>query len=130
MKLKSFSLQELLVVLVIIGILVMLALPSLLPKITEAKAQEAKLQLKHLYTLQQTYFYTHSKYAQNIVDLGFEQNKLVTEGGSANYIIEIREATNNQFFAEATAVTDFDGDGQFNVWQINQEMELIEMVKD
>lgn len=77
-KVKSFSLQELLVVLVIIGILVMLALPSLLPKITEAKAQEAKIQLKHLYTLQKTHFYTYSKYSDDPLQLGFEQSKLVT----------------------------------------------------
>ena len=86
-KLKAFTLNELLVVLIIIGILVLLALPSLLPLITKAKATEAKLQLDHVATLQQTHFYTYSKYSEDLDEIGFEQQSLVTEDGNANYII-------------------------------------------
>lgn len=39
---NAFSLPELLVVLVIIGILVLVALPNLMPLISRAKATEAK----------------------------------------------------------------------------------------
>lgn len=48
MKVIAFTLHELLVVLVIIGILVLLALPRLMPLITRTKSTEAQLQLKHL----------------------------------------------------------------------------------
>lgn len=34
------------------------------------------------------------------------------------------------FRATATAVVDFDGDGTYNVWEINQDKELKETVKD
>lgn len=128
--LPAFTLTELLVVLVIIGILVLLALPNLMPKISEAKAQEAKLQLKHIHTLEKSYFYMNSKYSPTPEDIGFEQAKLTTDGGNANYKIEIVEATNNSFKARATAITDFDGDGQFNIWEVDHEMKLKETVKD
>lgn len=40
-RLKAFSMPELLVVLVIIGILVLIALPNLMPLISKAKSVEA-----------------------------------------------------------------------------------------
>lgn len=129
-KLKAFSLTELLVALVIMGILILLALPELMPLITKAKSTEAQVQLNHLYTLEKSYFYLNSKYTQTIDDIGFEQSKLVTENGKANYKIEVIEASTNSFKAIATAVVDFDGDGVFNVWEIDQNQNLKETTKD
>lgn len=43
--LRAFSLTELLVVLVIIGILVLVAMPNLMPLISRAKATEALLEI-------------------------------------------------------------------------------------
>lgn len=43
--LRAFSLTELLVVLVIIGILVLVAMPNLMPLISKAKATEALLEI-------------------------------------------------------------------------------------
>lgn len=129
-RISSFSLTELLIVLAIIGILILVALPNLMPKIAEAKAQEAKLQLKHIHTLEKTFFYVHSKYANDFNDLGFEHSKLVTEGGQANYQIEIVEHSNTGFLARATAVVDFDGDGQYNIWEVDQDLQLKEVIKD
>ena len=53
----AFSLPELLVVLVIIGILVLIALPNLMPLISKAKSTEAQQQLVFLHTLQKSHFY-------------------------------------------------------------------------
>lgn len=130
LKLKAFTLNELLVVLIIVGVLVLLALPNLLPLITKAKSTEAKLQLQHVHMMQQTYFYEYSRYADNLNDIDIEQNSLVTEGGDANYLIEIVSASEAGFLARATAVVDFDKDGQFNVWEINQDKQLTEITKD
>lgn len=129
-QLRAFSLPELLVVLVIIGILVLIALPNLMPLISRAKATEAQQQLTYLHTLQKSNFYTYSRYSESLEELGFEQSKLVTDGGQANYYIEIIEASEYSFRARATAVVDFDGDGVYNVWEINQNKELKETVKD
>jgi type IV pilus assembly protein PilE len=129
-RLSAFTLTELLVVLVIIGILVLLALPKLMPLISKAKSTEAQIALGHLHTLEKSYFYMKSKYSAGIEEIGFEQEKLVTENGSANYKIEIIEASATGFKARATAVVDFNGDGKFDVWEIDQDKNLVEVTKD
>ncbi|MGG5902623.1 prepilin-type N-terminal cleavage/methylation domain-containing protein [Sphingobacterium daejeonense] len=131
-KVKGYTLTEILVVLLIIGILVLLVLPNLLPLITKAKSTEAKMQLQHVQTLQKNYFYEKSKYTSDIQEIGFIQEKLVSDGedGKANYKIEIIEADNKGFLARATSVVDFDGDGVFNVWEIDQDKNLKEVTAD
>ena len=129
-RLPAFSLPALLVVLVIIGILVLIALPNLMPLISRAKSTEAQQQLVFLHTLEKNNFYTYSKYSSSVEELGFEQQPLVTDGGHANYRIEIVEASERGFRATATAVVDFDGDGEYNVWEIDEDKNLRETVKD
>ena len=129
-RIPAFTLTELLVVLLIIGILVLLALPKLMPLISKAKSTEAQLQLGHIQTLEKSFFYLKSKYSTSFEEISFEAEKLVTEGGSANYRIDIIEASTTGFKARATAVVDFDGDGKFNVWEIDQDKNLIEVTKD
>ena len=129
-KLAAFSLPELLVVLVIIGILVLVALPNLMPLISRAKATEAQQQLAFLHSLEKSHFYTYSRYSDSLDELGFEQAALVTDGGAANYRIEIVEATDEGFKAQAVSVVDFDKDGVFNVWEIDQDKNLKETVED
>lgn len=129
-RLPAFTLTEVLVVLVIVGILVLLALPNLMPLISKAKETEAKLQLKQIYTLEKTYFMEHSKYSNNMEAIDYAHQKLSDEGGSANYRIEIVEASTTTFKAKATAIADFDGDGKFNVWEIDQDEKLEEVIPD
>ena len=97
--LGAFLLTELLVVLVIIGILVLVAMPNLMPLISRAKATEAQQQLTFLHSLEKSYFYTYSRYSSDLEELGFEQAALVTDGGNANYRIEVVEAGENGFKA-------------------------------
>ncbi len=130
MRVGAYNLQEVLVVLVIIGILLLLALPNLMPLISKAKSTEAQLQLKALYNAQTMHRYMHSKYSLDIAQLDFEAPKTVNENGQSNYQYEVLSATNNSFKARATAITDFDGDGVFNVWEIDQDGAPKQIVKD
>ena len=129
-KTDAFNLQELLVVLVIIGILILIALPNLMPLIARARRVEAKQQLKHIYNMQRNYFYMNSKYSDDFNVVDFIPPKNINQGGTANYNYEIMQASNNSFKARATAITDFDGDGVFNVWEIDQDNNLVEVVSD
>jgi type IV pilus assembly protein PilE len=118
-RVQAHTLTEILVVLVIIGTLVLLALPNLLPAVNKAKKLEAKQQLAYVKTLEKNYFYERSEYSKDLNELGFIQEKVSTESkdGKANYRIEITNATNTAFTARATAVKDFSGAGKFNVWE-------------
>lgn len=129
-KLPAYNLQEILVVLVIIGILLLLALPNLMPLISKAKSTEAQLQLNHIYNLQTTHRYMHSKYSLDLSEIDYEPEKTVINNGRANYEYEVLSATNNSFIARATAITDFDGDGVFNVWEINESGAPKQLIKD
>ena len=129
-RVSGMTLIELLLVLALIGILLSMAVPKLMPLIGRTKSLEAQMQLKHILSLEKNYFYINSKYTTNLDDIDFEQSKLVTQDGKANYKIEIVEATNRSFVAKAISVTDFDQDGQLNVWQVNQDEEIKEITKD
>jgi len=129
-KLDAFTLTELLIVLVIIGILVLIAVPNLMPQISKTRSVEAQQALKTVHMLQKTYFMANAKYSQDLTSIDYEPNKLESEGGDAHYSIEIVEAGPTTFLARASAVTDFDGDGELNVWEIDQDKKLKEVTKD
>jgi len=127
---EGFSLTELLVVIVVIGVLILLALPKFSSVVTKAKETEAKIILKHLHSLEEAYFFEKDTYTNDLAALGFEQEKMVTEGGNARYKVEITKANTYEYNATATAIVDFDKDGVFNVWTIDQEGNLLQTVPD
>ncbi len=129
-KIPAINLQEMLIVLAIIGILLLLALPNLMPLITKAKSVEAQVQLKALYNAQTTHRYMHSKYSHDFNALDFEAPKTVKENGTANYSYVIISADNATFKARAEAITDFDGDGILNVWEVDETGTPKQIVKD
>lgn len=130
MRLKAMTLTELLVVLAILGILVLMAYPVVMPIFQKAHSTEAKMQLKHLCTLQKTYFLEHARYGKEFKEIGFEQATLQDQGGTAKYQIQIVESGTNTFVAQAISVVDFDGDGQMNIWEVNQNCQAQEVVED
>ena len=127
---EAYSMTEILIVLCIIGILLLMVLPSQTSVITQAKSIEAQSMLNHIYGLEKNYFYRHSKYTTDFEELGFEHALTIDEGGQAVYRIEVIEASTNSFKARATSLSDFDGDGSFNTWEIDQQKALKETVKD
>lgn len=129
-QLKAFTLTEIMVVLVIIGILTLIALPNMTSIFGQAYSVEAKTQLKHIATLQKSYQQVNFKYAPDFAAIGFEAPKTVLQEGAAKYAYEITNASPAGFIAKATAVADFDGDGTFNVWQVNQDGKIEQIVAD
>lgn len=129
-KIKAFTLVELMVVLAIVGILVLLALPNLMPLISKTKSTEAKIHLEHIYNLEKSHFYMYSSYSDDLTAIGYEPEASVLDGGNANYRIEIIEVAQTSFIAHAVAVVDFDGDGQFNTWSMDQDKKLTEIITD
>lgn len=129
-KVPAFNLQETLIVLAIIGILLLLALPNLMPLISKAKSIEAQTQLKAIYNAQTTHRYMHSTFSQDFNEIDFIAPATVKENGTANYQYEIISADNASFKARAEAITDFDGDGILNVWEIDEQGKPKQTIKD
>lgn len=129
-KLPAFNLNEMLFTLAIIGILLLLALPKLLPLISKAKSMEAQIQLKYIYNLQTQYFYLNSRYADDFNTLDFEAPRTVKDNGTSNYVYEIINSGEDQFKVKAVAITDFDRDGIMNEWEIDENGNPKQIVKD
>ncbi len=127
---QGFSLTELMVVLVIIGILALLAIPRFTNVATKAKATEAKTMLKQVHTLQSSYHFEYDVYSDNLLVIGFEQVALVPDGGTARYLINVEAAAPSSYIVTATSVIDFDKDGVFNVWQVDQTGRILERTPD
>ena len=118
---RGFTLSELLIVIVVIGILLTIAVPKYLTVTRKAKETEAKLMLNQVYSLQESFYYENDIYSQNLEEIGFEQEKLITENGKARYVIKIEKADEQGFVATATSIIDYDKDGIYSVWEVNQE---------
>jgi prepilin-type N-terminal cleavage/methylation domain-containing protein len=134
-KQNGFTLVEVMIVVVIIGILVGLAVPRFTRATVKAKQTEAKLILKQIYTMQQTYREEYDTYwvpSEGILasadnpnafgDLGIELMK------EARYTYSI-EGNDRTFTAVATAVN-LDNDETEDKWQIDQDGTLIALVDD
>ena len=57
-------------------------------------------------------------------------NIAIIEGGKANYKVSLLEVTDSTFTATAAFVVDFDRDGKFNTWIVNETGIITELVED
>lgn len=120
-KLKAFSLNELLVVMVIVGILAAIAIPQFSDYTAKAYKTEAEGMLKSIKSRQDEYRLSKFEYTTEFNKIGFVPPKKEAEGGNSVYTYEILEAGKTTFKATATADKDYDGDGELQVLSINQD---------
>lgn len=92
--------------------------------------EEARKSLCKIYNLEMAYKEMFGHYTDNLYALVFIQDTLVTEGGDANYKVSLLEVTDSTFTATAVSVVDFDKDGKFNTWIVNETGIITELVED
>ncbi len=96
----------------------------------EKLKEEATKSLGKIYKLEIAYKEMFGHYTDNLYALVFIQDTLVTEGGKANYLVSLLEVTDTTFTAAAVSVVDFDGDGQFSQWMVDETGTIKEIVED
>ncbi len=120
---RGFSLLEVMIVVVIIGILATLAYPSLEGYLQRSKQTEAKVSLSAIYTAQKIYFATNQTYADSLSKLDVE----LESGESARYNFTI-SGDSSSF--TATARGNLDDDAALDTWTIDQNKNLQNTVND
>ena len=129
-KLPAYNLQELLVVLVIIGILILIAIPNFMGVINKSKSVEAQQQLRAIYSFQRNHYFMYNTYSFDFETIDFIPPKTPEEGGNAHYSYEIIDASKGSFKARAIALFDSDGDGVKSTWEIDENGTPKEIIKD
>lgn len=125
---KGFTLIELMIVVVIIGILAALAIPRFMQATTKSKQSEAKQILKQIYTMERTFRQASGGYGDNGVSFGIVSGAGtfpqigVDIGTAAIYEYSI-VALQNSFIATATA--NLDDDATMDIWTINEDGNLL-----
>lgn len=127
---KGFTLIELMIVVVIIGILAALAIPRFMKATTKSKQSEAKQILKQIYVMQRAYRQEYNAYCCNgasmvaggqIATLGVE----AMTGARYTYTIT---AAANTFTGQAAG--NLDDDATVDTWTINENGVLTNTIND
>ena len=120
-RFHGFSLMEVMIVVVIIGILAALAYPNLEKYLKRARQTEAKTNLSAIYTAQKIYFTLHQSYADDIKKLDLS----LVQGDP--YIFNM-EASTSTFKAQAEG--NIDDDDALDTWTIDQDKNLLNTIDD
>ena len=127
---KGFTLIELMIVVVIIGILAALAIPRFMQATTKSKQSEAKQLLKQVYTMQRTYRQANNTYGDDGVTAaaGASFPQIGVEIMATAIYSYSMVAALNSFTCTATA--NLDDDATDDVWTIDQNGNLLNPTND
>jgi prepilin-type N-terminal cleavage/methylation domain-containing protein len=123
---KGFTLIELMIVVVIIGILAALAIPRFMRSTTKAKQSEAKQLLKQIYTMQRAYRQENDTYTLNGVTASAAAPAAfgpigVDVGATARYAYAM---TSDAVSFTCVATANLDDDATVDTWQIDHNGNL------
>ena len=120
-RFHGFSLMEVMIVVVIIGILAALAYPNLEKYLKRARQTEAKTNLSAIYTAQKIYFTLHQSYAADIKKLDLS----LVQGDPYTFTME---ASTSTFKAQVEGnIDDYDA---LDTWTIDQDKNLFNTIDD
>jgi len=131
---KGFTLIELMIVIVIIGILASLAIPRFVANIHRSKQTEAQLILKQIFTNQMAQIGEHNTFGANglsasaadpngLIGIGIQ----ITDGAVYTYTIAV---TNGGRDFTATAAGNIDPDATLDTWTIDQDGVITHTIDD
>ncbi len=78
---RGFTLIELMIVIVIVGILASIAYPAYLNQVRESRRTEAKAALQEVMNSQERHYTTDNTYTNDMTDLGYANDPFTTDGG-------------------------------------------------
>jgi type IV pilus assembly protein PilA len=138
MKLRGFSLLELMIVIAIIAFLAMIAVPNFSRFLAKAKRTEAYMNLSSVYAAQKAYWAEHGKYSDVLFGeggIGWKPegqfnytygfaggsegvNYFTGKLGTSSSALSIAKADANSFIVAAAA--DIDGDGKLDIVAVDE----------
>ncbi len=123
---KGFTLIELMIVVVIIGILAAMAIPRFMQATTKSKQSEAKQILKQIYTMERAYRQEVGAYSLNLNDIGVQ----IMAGARYQYTITSNDLS-AEFLATGAALNEnLDDDATVDTWTIDQSGTLTNTIND